>query len=249
VAAVYFVPRLMGGRGGLGGSPAQPPMSRPTAGRPDDPDQVDEAEQIVGAVGGQVRPGDAATVHINDPEPWGLNSFDLDLSIGAVSRAEIRDADGLFSFMVYWMPPNQDASVLMVEGDVVALAEVFAGRLIRETTVADALIWCRDQYIGSEHAQLDFDLSEHDLGEWTAFSAREDGRLRIEGGAADLLPGGAGAGSGLPYRDFTLFQGRRENPERLRLVQVGGYAYVFRGEIVPLRGVTFLRRTPPTGRG
>ena len=121
VAAVYFVPRLMGGRGGLGGSPAQPPMSRPTAGRPDDPDQVDKAEQLVGAVGGQVRPGDAATVHINDPEPGGLNSFDLDLSIGAVSRAEIRDADGLFSFMVYGMPPNQDASVLMVEGDVVAL--------------------------------------------------------------------------------------------------------------------------------
>jgi hypothetical protein len=250
VAAVVFLPRLIGGRGGAGGeSPSREASPQPAPGRPDDPDQVDEASQIVVAAGGQVRPGDAATVHIADPAPWGLNSFDLDLSIGAVSRAEIRDSTGLFSFMVYWMPAGQDAAVLMVEGDVVAMAEVFVGRLVRNDALKDAVVWCRSQYLtDTEHSELDFDLSEHEFGTWTAFAAREGGSLRIESGTAELLPAGAAAGQGLPYRDFTLYQGSREEPSRLRLVQVAGYAYLFQGEVVPLRGVTFLRRTPPPGR-
>jgi hypothetical protein len=250
VAAVVFLPRLIGGRGDAARRDDAPPERLgPAPGRPDDPDQVDEASQVVVAAGGQVRPGDAATVQIADPAPWGLNSFDLDLSIGAVSRAEIRDATGLFSFMVYWMPADQDASVLMVEGDVVALAEVFVGRLVRNDALRDAVVWCRGQYlIDTEHSELDFDLSEHELGTWTGFAAREGGSLRIESGSAELLPAGAAAGEGLPYRDFTLYQGSREAPSRLRLVQVAGYAYLFQGEVAPLRSVTFLRRTPPPGR-
>jgi hypothetical protein len=249
VAAVVFLPRLMGGRGGASRPVDADVTPRPAPGRPDDPDQVDEASQVVVAAGGQVRPGDAATVHIADPAPWGLNSFDLDLSIGAVSRAEIRDATGLFSFMVYWMPTNQDAAVLSVEGDVVAMAEAFVGRLVRNDALRDAVVWCRSQYVtDTEHSELDFDLSEHELGTWTAYAAREGGSLRVESGSAELLPGGAAAGQGLPYRDFTLYQGSRAEPSRLRLVQVAGYAYLFQGEVVPLRGVTFLRRTPPPGR-
>lgn len=245
VAAVYFLPRLTGRRGGpRRDEPPVPP--RPAPGRPDDPDRVDEASQIVSAIGGRVRPGDAATVHINDPAPWNLSSFDLDLSIGAVSRAEIRDATGLFSFLIYWMPPGQDAAVLMVEGDVPALAEALVGRLVRNAALTDAVIWCRDQYLAdTEHQELDFDLAEHGLGTWTAFSAREGGTLRVESGSADLLPAGAAAGNGLPYRDFTLYQGQRDQPARLRLVQIAGYAYLFQGEVVPVRAVTFLRRTAP----
>lgn len=245
VAAVYFLPRLTGGRGGA--RPAEPPAApRPAPGRPDDPDHVDEAGQLISAIGGRVRPGDAATVHINDPAPWNLSSFDLDLSIGAVSRAEIRDATGLFSFMVYWMPPGQDAAVLMVEGDARALAEAFVGRLVRNAALTDAVSWCRDQYLAdTEHHELDFDLSEHGLGVWTAFSAREGGTLRLESGSADLLPAAAAAGNGLPYRDFSLYQGQREQPARLRLVQIAGYAYLFQGEVVPVRAVVFLRRTAP----
>jgi len=199
---------------------------------------------VLNAIGGQIRPGDAATVHVADPAVWGLNSFDLDVSIGAVSRAEIRDQSGIFSFMVYWMPPNQEAAVLTAEGDVLALAEAFVGRLVRNDGLRDALLWCRDRYLEDAAAsEPEYDLSEHGLATWTAFAAREGGTLRIESGATDLLPGGAAAGNGLPYRDFTLYQGGRDQPARLRLIQVGGYAYVFQGEVVLLRDVRFLRRT------
>jgi hypothetical protein len=244
IGAVYLFRTRESGRSASGAparreGPTPPPMSRP-----DDPDRVDEATQMVSVIGGQVRPGDAVTVHINDPEPWGLASFDLDVSIGAVSRAEIRDATGVFSFMVYWMPTGQEAAVLMVEGDVVVLAEAFVGRLERNEALVSALLWCRDQYMADTvHSELDFDLSEHGLGSWTAFSAREGGTLRVESGTAPLLSAGTTVGTGLPYRDFTLRPSGATSPNRLRLVQVGGYSYLFAGEVLPLRDVNIMRRT------
>jgi hypothetical protein len=245
VGGVFLFSRFSGRRSlpspqtGMVYSSAQPPTRRP-----DDPDQVDEADQIIAAIGGQVRPGDAVVVPISDPEPWGIASFELDLTIAAVSRAEIRDVTGLFSFLIFWMSPGQPAAVLMVEGDVLAMSEVFVGRLLQNDDLINALLWCRDQYLADqEHSQLDFDLSEHGVGTWTAYSAREGDRLRVESGTAELLSASAAAGSGLPYRDFTLRQDDPSNPYRLRLVQVGSYTYLFRGEVMPLRNVTFLRRT------
>ena len=216
------------------------PPPRP---RPDDPDQIDEAGRVIEAVGGAVRPGDAVTVHVDDPEAWQVASFDLDLSVAAVSRAEIRDTTGLFSFMVYWLTPNASAEILMLEGDALALAEAFVGRRLRDQALVDTLIWCRDHYLADQQPELDFDLAEHGLGTWTAFSARAGGTLRLEGGSTPLLPGAAA--TGLPYQDFTLYAAARSDPRRLRLVQVGDFTYLFQGEVVGLKAVTFLRRTGP----
>jgi hypothetical protein len=242
VAVVYFWPRI---RGGDSGRQERVPVPAPRPPRADDPDQVDEATQVVAAVGGEVRPGDAATIHIADPQPWGLPGFDLDVSIAGVSRADIRDSTGVFSFMVYWMPADQEASIVSVEGDVPSLSEVFVGRLDSRQALAAALEWCRDQYLADVSSnERDFDLDEHGLGIWTAYSARDGGTLLLEHGSAPLLPAGAGMASGLPYRDCTFFRGSRDEPSRLRLVQVGTYAYAFIGEVTRLGAVSFLRRTP-----
>lgn len=239
VAAMVLWPRL---RGQV--PAAVPPMSRPRSPRQDDPDQVDEAVQIVSAIGGQVRPGDAMTIQIADPVPWGLAGFELDVLVAAVSHVEIRDASGLFSFMTYWMPEDQEAAIVAIEGDVPVLAEVFVGRRVLEPALAETLIWCRDRYLAdTDHAELDFDLSEHGLGSWTAYAAREGGSLCVESGTAPLAPAGAAMGSGLPYRDCLLHPGHREDSARLRLVQIGTFAYAFQGEIVPVRAVSVLRRT------
>jgi hypothetical protein len=246
VGAVILWPRLMGGASTAGrASPVPAPAPAP---RPDDPDQVDEAGHVVSAVGGQVRPGDAVTVHIHDPEPWGLTSFDLDLSVTAVSRAEIRDATGLFTFMVYWMSPGQEADLLMVEGDVLALAEVFVGTRLTNADLSQAVQWCRDQYKADPRDEVEFDLSELGFGTWTAFSAREGGAIRLDSGTAPLLPAGAAGPNGVSYRDFTLYQGSRQEPHRLRLVEIGAYPYLFKGEVVALDEVKFLRRTSPGAR-
>jgi hypothetical protein len=244
VVLVYLWPRL--GGGGSRRTAAEP-AGRPPLPRPDDPDQVDEAAEVQQATGGEVLPGDAISVTVDDPSRWGIGSFELDLSIAAVSRAEIRDRTGLFSFLVYWMPAGQEAAVMSVEGDVLALGEAFIGRQVTDEALIATLRWCRDHYLAGEHDAVDFDLSEHGLGTWTAFAAREGGSLRIERGTAPLLPASAG-GAGLPYRDFTLYQGDRSGPERLRLVEIGGYQYLFQGEVTPLRAVTFLRRGRSPGR-
>ena len=241
VAVVYFWPRIRdlgANRGGASPTPLSP------APRHDDPDQVDEATQILHSIGGAVRAGDAATIQIADPEPWGIPSFELDLSIAAVTRADIRDATGLFSFMIYWMPPDQEAAVVTVEGDVPALSEVFVGRLVEDPALTNALVWCRDQYLADPvNNEREFDLDEYGLGTWTAFTARDGGTLALESGTAPLLPAGTAMGSGLPYRDCILFQGTRQAADRLRLVQIGTFAYVFRGEVGRLGAATFLRRT------
>jgi hypothetical protein len=91
---------------------------------------------------------------------------------------------------------------------------------------------------------LDYDLSEHDLGAWTAFAARQGGALRVEAGTAALLPAGAAAGNGLPYEDFSLRRAGDPGQERLRLLQIGSYGYAFQGEIVSLTSIAILRRTP-----
>jgi hypothetical protein len=239
VALVFVWPRWRA----RAASPATEPASLLRASS-DDPDQVDEAAAVISAIGGQVRPGDAATIQIADPAPWGLASFELDVSVAAVSRAEIRDASGLFSFMLYWMPAQQEAALVTVEGDVPALAEVFVGRYLADRALTDTLLWCRDQYLADhEYQELTFDLGEHGVGSWTAFAAREGGRLSVESGTAPLLPAGAAMGDGLPYRDCLFHPGRRDDPARLRLVQIGTFAYAFQGEIVPLPAISILRRT------
>jgi hypothetical protein len=218
-------------------------------GRPDDPDHIDEASHVAAATGGMARPGDALSIHVADPAPWGASGFDLDVTVAAVSRAEIRDASGLFSFVIYWMPPGQEAAAVIVEGDALASSEVFVARLLQHNDLAAALQWCRGQYMADrDHAELDFDLSEHGVGTWTAYAAREGGTLRVESGQADLLPAGVTTAAGLPYSDFILYQGDRSSPDRLRLVAIGSYAYLLRGEIVTLRDISILRRTPPPAR-
>lgn len=245
VLAVTLLARSPGARRSSDLTPGdRAPAGRPPGRRPDDQDGVDEADHVTAAIGGAIRPGDAVTVHIDDPAAWGATSFDLDLSIAAVSRAEIRDSSGLFSFMAYWMTTGPDADVLMVEGDVPALSEGFIGKLLRDPALVEGVTWCRDHYLSAaEEPEVDVDLSEHGLGTWTAFSLREGGTLRVEAGTATLLPAAAAAG-GLPYRDFTLRPAASPLPERLRLVQIGGYSYLFRGEVVSLQGLRFLRRTP-----
>lgn len=250
VAAVVAIPRLMrrNGDGGpsigrAGRARGETTMAPASIANPDDPDNADEASHLLSAIGGEVRPGDAVSLTIDDPARWQINQFELDLSVAAVSRAEIRDTTGLFSFWLYWMSPGQEAGVVIVEGDSPALAEAFVGRQVADDSLLGTLRWCRQRYADErEHDRLDFDLSEHELGQWTAISLREGGQLIVTAGQVDLLPAGATIGGGLPYRDFTLVQGEGVSLAQLRLVEVGTYSYLYLGERHPLRNVRFMRQ-------
>ena len=65
-----------------------------------DHDRTDEASQLIASIGGDFHQGDIAEIETSDPTFWKIDDFTLNFEIGAIARAEIPDAVGLFSFTI-----------------------------------------------------------------------------------------------------------------------------------------------------
>jgi hypothetical protein len=211
-----------------------------------DPDRINEAEAVLAGLGGEVWAGDVVEVETSDPQFWNARSFSLSFRIEAVGRAEIADQTGRFSFSLFFLAPHQGADVLFLEGDLPQTARAYLGTRGPDALV-DELRRCRHEYLRSPEPEVTFTIQTDDLGAWTAYAAREQGRFWALHGRSDLIPQTAYAPDGVPYRDCSLYFGPSlgEATWVLRLVEIGGFGHAFQAEALPLDKIRFWRRQRP----
>jgi hypothetical protein len=230
------------------------PGSRPDPGprrirRSGDRDQVDEAAAILDRLGGDVWAGDVVEIESADPAFWNASTFELTFQIEAVCLAEIEDETGTFTFSVFFLAPNQGADVLVIEGDLPQTARAYLG-----TRGPDALVEelraHHLHYVKSPDTQVTYDVATDGLGPWTAYAARENGRLWIRHGKSDLLPQTAYGADGTAYRDASFFYGPTLGDAGwiLRLLEIGGFGHAFQMEALPLAKLNFWRRDRASAR-
>ena len=211
-----------------------------------DQDRTDEAAQLIAAIGGDFHSGDVAEVETYHPDFWEANEFTLNYEVGAVGRAEIPDAAGLFSFTLALLAPDQNASVLFIEGDQPQSAQAYLG-IQGSKNLVDELARYRDDYLrrteSEINARVSYDVQTDGLGTWTAFSARPEGTFWLVEGESALVARAALTPVGTSYSDCSFYYGPSlaEAPWMLRLVEIGGYPLVFQCEILPIDNVKFWR--------
>lgn len=220
-----------------------PPARRPIRRTDRDSDQVDEAAQMEAAAGGEVHAGDVVEVVTADPSFWKQSHFELQFAIEAVARAEISDAIGSFSFLIYFLSPDQGADALILEGDLPQTARAFLGAL-GPPDLSATLQTLLEDYRSRPETQVGYDVPLEDLGRWTAYAAREDGRFWLLEGRSGLVPATADRRDGVGYRDFACYYGQSQASAQweLRLLEIGGFGQAFQGERVALKDVRFWRR-------
>ena len=207
-----------------------------------DHDRTDEAAQLIAAIGGDFHSGDVAEVETADPAFWSSNYFTLNYEVGAIGRAEIEDSAGLFSFTLALLAPDQNASVLFIEGDQPQSAQAYLG-IERSKSLAEELTICRDDYLRGSEDEVRYNVQTDGLGTWTAFSARFEGTFWLVEGESDLVARAALSPVGTSYSDCSFYYGPSlaEAPWMLRLVEIGSYRLAFQCEILPIDKVKFWR--------
>ena len=217
--------------------------------RDHDPDSVDEAQAVMQSLGGEVWAGDVVQLETEDPTFWGAQTWELSYVVECACIADIGDQTGNFSFSIFFLAPDQGADVLIVEGDLPQTARAYLG-----TRGPDALteelrgFW--QEYLLASDAQVTYDLATDELGEWTAYAARENGRFWVRHGSSKLVPQTAFSPDGVAYRDFSLYYGDNLGDAgwQLRLLEVGGFGHAFQMEALPLSKLKIWRRERPAGK-
>jgi hypothetical protein len=210
---------------------------------------VDEAAAILETLGGEVWAGDVVEVETDHPEFWNARSFEVSYRIEAVCLAEARDATGAFTFSVFFLAPDQGADVLIVEGDMPATARAYLGTRGPDA-LTEELRRLRADYLQAPEAEVTYEVTTDDLGQWTAFAARENGRCWVRHGRSTLVPQTAYAADVVAYRDCSFYYGDNLGAAawQLRLLEIGGFGLAFQLEALPLSKIRFWRRDRPAAR-
>lgn len=213
--------------------------------RGDDPDQVDEARAILDSLGGAVWAGDVVELESSDPSFWNARSFEQSYRIECVCRAEMSDPTGNYTFSIFFLAPDQGADVLILEGDLPMTARAYLG--VRGPDVlVNELRRHREDYMQSPRAEVTYTVEPDGLGEWTAYSAREQGRFWVLHGTSNMVPHSAYGIDGVAYRDCAFYYGDSDGATAatwvLTLMELAGFGHAFQAEAIPLARVKFWRR-------
>lgn len=214
-----------------------------------DPDGVDEAAAILTGLGGDVWAGDVVELETSDPAFWNARAFEVSYRVECVCLAEIADETGRFTFSVFFLAPDQGADVLILEGDLPETARGYLGTRAGDPLV-DELRTHRAAYLASPQATVAYTIASDDLGEWTAYAARENGRIWVRHGTSSLVPQTAYSADGVALRDCSFYYGPSVGGATwtLRLLEIAGFGHAFQCEVLPLPKVKFWRRDRPATR-
>src|SRR5262249_7984682 len=140
-----------------------------------------------------------------------------------------------FSFLIYFLAPDQGADVLILEGDLPQTARAYLGTRGPDA-LTDELRRIRDAYLSAPEPEVPYDIVTDGLGRWTAYSARENGRFWVQHGTCGLIPQTGYGTDGTAYRDCSLYYGPSLGGATwtLRLVELGGFGHAFQAEVLPL---------------
>jgi hypothetical protein len=233
-------------------TPSETPAAsapRPNPQWGDDPDRVNEAQQVE-AVTGVIRLGDIISVVSNDPTHWNARSFEIQGNVTGVAEVETLDTTGNFQFRLLSVHMvESDANIIVIEGDSPAGAVVYFGRAyateelidnVPAGTIISRLVEERNQYRTEGAPEMATTLPIYEAG--SIIAGRYQGRLALleSDPARGFLPVSARSAEGQSYADATV---RLDGSGwYVRLMEVGAYTFLLELEPLKLSDITITHR-------
>lgn len=226
-----------------------PAAPRPNPRWGEDPDRVNEAQEIE-AVTGVIRLGDVLSVVSNDPTHWNAKSFEIQGNVSGVAEVETLDTAGNFQFRLLTVHMvESDANIIVIEGDSPASAVIYFGRAytteehidnVPAGTIISRLVEERNRYRSEGAPEMATTLPVYEAG--SIIAGRYEGRLALleSDPARGFLPVSAKSAEGQPYADATV----RLNGSGwyVRLMEVGAYTFLLELEPLKLSDLTITHR-------